>query len=990
MSKGWNSASKIHRNIRKEVTDQIAAREEILGAKSRSDKELLFINGKTGWIKLSSGVNFFTNKKDKKTLGSSQFAKSTILSGGLIKDGVYRGGIFAKTNSAYSLEDPGKGYKPAPGITSFTSNYSGTYGTYQKVRIGFQANSLDQLDELESLFLRPGMTMLVEWGNSIHIDNSGNVKTTIETVDNFFTTTGPKGKQDIISKIVELRESSNFNYDGMFGSVTNYQWQFNEDGTYDCSVDILGRGNLVESLELLIAPPEDEDDELIAVEKNKDSRTDFESALNIILKADMILRPGNIGTNETLKKFRRQDNIENTKAAARALLKAKPALWEAWKNEFTKSGRLIELITAVNKSNADSSDKIVLIRLSNILDLLNVTTMLKGGTDDRPAENIIKFYTGNPLDRQVVKYQDQQDQLDQIKNITPYLTFPGHVSVNPTKVVLPSNQEKTDFSYNFFTGNELTRQTNDILDMFVGVQYVLDVFDELVTRGDQNEKNVIDFIQNLLYGMQNSLGNINHFDIYTEANTDLLYLVDRKLTPEEEPKTLQLFGNRSTARSFSVNSQITPDMMTTIAIGATATSSDISLDVLNFQKWNEGLIDRFVSKKTYFKKEAQRTEDFLKQQKKDFIKLSEYIEDLNLEHIDKNAQYNRTATFRYNTGDEEAIAAVHRQVTQKLYTLATFKDGARPAGLLPIEISFSIDGISGLAIAETFKIQDEVLPERYRGKVGFVIKSLDHKIENNQWITDITGIMFISEPVTKIIDLPEIDQFIEKQLTPDAVPTISAGDLEDTPPIRYPLGSERRVRKDSAGDGSFLAPRGRRIHHAVDYEADGGDKVYAPISGKLAYKPIFNNRNGKGGGYLIIEGTKGKDGDYSKWRFALGYATIRKDMLEAMKDAGENSTPVSRGQRIGTVNYMAIGPFLPDQLVGGTADEQKAYNAKRKTAFEIRDNGFQYKNEIGGTVKVYGAETDEREMKNHLHVKVQHEIDGKFRIFDITNYPNFV
>lgn len=988
MSKGWNSASKIHRNIRTEVTNQIAARENILGAPSRTDKELLFINGKTGWIKLSSGVNFFTKQKtkDKETLGSSQFAKNTILSGGLIKNGVYRGGIFNKTNSAYKLEDPGKGYKPAPGITSFASNYSGTYGTYQKVRIGFQANSLDQLDELESLFLRPGMTMLVEWGNSIHIDNSGNVKTTIETVENFFTVTGPEGKQDIITRITELRSESNFNYDGMFGSATNYQWQFNEDGTYDCSVDILGRGNLVESLELLIAPPDDEDDDLIAVEKNKDSRTDFESALNIILKAEMIARQANIGESNRLSKERSSDNQRNAISAAKALEKAKPALWKAWSDEFRKSGRLFEVITAVNKTNADSSNKVVLMRLSNILDLLNVTTMLKGGTDDRPSENIIKFYTGNPLDRRVVVYQDQQDQLDQLLNITPYLTFDGHISVNPTKVVLPENRERTEFSYKFFQGNELTRQSNDILDMFVGVQYTLDVFDELVTRGDEGEKNVIDFIQSLLYGIQNSLGNINQFDIYTEANTDLLYLVDRKITPEEEPKTLQLFGNKSTARSFSVNSQITPSMMTTIAIGATATSSDISLDVLNFQRWNEGLIDRFVSKKTYFKKEAQRTEDFLKQQKKDFNKLLEYIEDLNLEHVNKNAQYNRTATFRYNTGDEESIAAVHRQVTQKLYTLATFRDGVRPAGLLPIEISFSLDGISGLAIAETFKIQDEVLPERYRGKVGFIIKSLDHKIENNQWITDITGIMYISEPVTKLKDLPEITEFIEQQLIPEKIQTISPGDLDETLPIRYPLGSKRKVRSDKAGDGSFFAPRGRRIHHAVDYEADGGDTVYAPIDGKLAYKPVFNNRNGKGGGYLIIEGT----GDYSKWRFALGYATIRKEMLEVMQSEGENSMDVARGQKIGTVNFMSVGPFLPDQLVGGTQAQQNAYNALRKKAFAIEDNGFKYKNEIGGTVKAYGAELDERDMKNHLHVKVQYEIDGKFRIFDITNYPKFV
>ena len=997
MSKGWNSTSKIHSNIRKEVTDQIAVREEIVGKKSRNDKELLFINGKTGWIKLSSGVNFFTDKKDKETLGSSQFAKNTILSGGLIKDGVYRGGLFAKSNSAYRLENPGKGYKPAPGITSFQSNYSGTYGTYQKLRIGFQANSLDQLDELESLFLRPGMSMLVEWGNSIYVDNAGKVKTTIQTVENFFTKTGPEGKKDIVNKITDLRESSCYNYDGMFGSVTNYQWSFNEDGTYDCSVDILGRGNLVESLELLIGPPQKEDDDVIEVEKNTDSRTDFESFLNIILKSDIRVRERYVNVDN---RARARFNRENTETAVKALKKAKPALYEAFEKETRKTGRDLELLTAINNSDADTNNKVILIRLSNILDILNVTTMLKGGTENKPTENIVKFFTGNTINQELVEYEGIQKKYEQITNITPYLTFPGHVSVNPTKVVLPDNREKTQFSYKFFKGKELTRRSNDILDLYVGIDYVLNVFDELVSRGDENEKNVIDFVQSLLYGFQTSLGDINHFDIYTEANTDILYLVDRKITPETEPKTIKLFGTESTARSFSVNSQITPSMMTTIAIGASATNTEAGIDVLNFQKWNEGLVDRFVSKKSYFAKEAKKTEDFLKQQKDDFLRLGEYISELNLELIDKNAERNGSSTFRYNAKDENSIAAVHKQVTQKLYTLATFKEGTRPAGLLPIEINFSIDGISGLSIAETFKIQDEVLPERYRGKVGFIIKSLDHKIENNQWLTDITGIMFISEPVTKINDLPNIAEFIEEQLVPEEANELSASDIEDKPIFRYPLGTSRKIRRDKSGDGSFGAKRGYRIHKAIDLKASPGDTVYAPIAGKLAYKPLFNNRNGKGGGYLIIEGTnEGGNQDYSKWRFALGYATIDPKLLELFKE-GENSIKVQRGTVIGEVNFMAAGERSKDNdtdfkasVYTNPADISTEITDRVKqiaTSVAIRANNYEYKNVLGATVKVYGRDEDEKHMENHLHVKVQYEVDGVLRNFNLTNYPNFV
>ena len=303
---------------------------------------------------------------------------------------------------------------------------------------------------------------------------------------------------------------------------------------------------------------------------------------------------------------------------------------------------------------------------------------------------------------------------------------------------------------------------------------------------------------------------------------------------------------------------------------------------------------------------------------------------------------------------------------------------------MPIELNFSIDGISGLAIAETFKVQDQVLPERYRGKVGFIIKSLDHKIENNQWLTDITGIMFITEPVTKINDLPDIAEFIEEQLVPDKVESISAGDLEETPRLRYPLGTSRKIRSDESGDGSFGASRGRRIHKAIDLEAEPGDPVYAPISG-----------NGKGGGYLIIEGTDSQEGDYSKWRFAIGYATIKKSLLQIMKDNNANSTEVVFGEVIGFTNFMAIGTYLghgqfdkSQQVANAGGSKKRVANLKK--AFEIKQNGYKYKNALGGTVVAYGLDKDNRAMRNHLHVKAQYEVDGKLKIFNLTNYPNFV
>ena len=41
------------------------------------------------------------------------------------------------------------------------------------------------------------------------------------------------------------------------------------------------------------------------------------------------------------------------------------------------------------------------------------------------------------------------------------------------------------------------------------------------------------------------------------------------------------------------------------------------------------------------------------------------------------------------------------------------------------------------------------------------------------------------------------------------------------------------IRQDSAGSGSFHAPRGGRLHEGVDFVCTAGQEIYAPISGKI-------------------------------------------------------------------------------------------------------------------------------------------------------------
>jgi hypothetical protein len=60
------------------------------------------------------------------------------------------------------------------------------------------------------------------------------------------------------------------------------------------------------------------------------------------------------------------------------------------------------------------------------------------------------------------------------------------------------------------------------------------------------------------------------------------------------------------------------------------------------------------------------------------------------------------------------------------------------------------------------------------------------------------------------------------------------------------------VRNDGAGQGSYGAPRGRRLHNGVDLQCVPGQDIYAPISGKIVRVAYPYVGDLKWTGFLIV------------------------------------------------------------------------------------------------------------------------------------------
>ena len=282
MAISWKETQVINTPLSQEVIQQLGIRREILSKEnSITDQELKFLHSNTGWIKVSSGVDEILKEDGKINPEVNKTAKENILFGGVFSsDSGIKNGILSE-NSSYSFSEQ-YGYRPMAGITSFSITNLDTYGAVRKATIDFSVNSLEDLSKFERLYLRPGFTAMLEFGHTIlakvpYANGPYYIDTNIDYYDNFFDNIEGnnleiKQKQDesteefedrkvqnrnnsrlkkVELEIKKLRKNSGYNYDAMFGRISNFQWTYNTDTTYDCSFDVMGYGSVIESLSAL-------------------------------------------------------------------------------------------------------------------------------------------------------------------------------------------------------------------------------------------------------------------------------------------------------------------------------------------------------------------------------------------------------------------------------------------------------------------------------------------------------------------------------------------------------------------------------------------------------------------------------------------------------------------------------------------------------------------------------------------------------------------
>ena len=178
----------IGKSFDKYVIDQVNQRQNKLGNGERSIDTIQLTNNKTSFLRLASSVDVdeeVARRLGHPDLAGDKLAKKMMLWGGVtslntnskgeISMGTLNSGFSeGSLDGAYGFGSKDFGYRPMPALegasTSFYNN-----GSLQKATIKIKAFNVQQLELIETLYMKLGYTILLEWGHTKFVNNKGDI-----------------------------------------------------------------------------------------------------------------------------------------------------------------------------------------------------------------------------------------------------------------------------------------------------------------------------------------------------------------------------------------------------------------------------------------------------------------------------------------------------------------------------------------------------------------------------------------------------------------------------------------------------------------------------------------------------------------------------------------------------------------------------------------------------------------------------------------------
>jgi predicted chitinase len=222
------------------------------------------------------------------------------------------------------------------------------------------------------------------------------------------------------------------------------------------------------------------------------------------------------------------------------------------------------------------------------------------------------------------------------------------------------------------------------------------------------------------------------------------------------------------------------------------------------------------------------------------------------------------------------------------------KQSAGSIGFIPYNISFTMDGISGIKIYNELSVDTNFLPAGYSKTTDFIVTGVDHKIQNGDWETSINVTLIPrTSPINNTItsSLSFTSQTEEAQTD-----TAPANTTSSTPLKRSKTPPDELIQ--AMKDYDISTPL-QRAHFLAQVAHESGEFIYKEeIASGAAYegrKDLGNTQSGdgkkfKGRGYIQVTGRANYEA-YDKYLKSKGITddVLANPTLVATKYAADAS-----------------------------------------------------------------------------------------------------
>lgn len=752
------------------IIGQIDARQKVFASgynpnNPRTPEFIAYAASNTSYLKMMSSVSLndleALNNPTIKTLGlkGTELAKQAILFGGVkALDGNLKGGILNTTPSvfndfAYGFGGTEYGLRPMPGLLSATIK-SENIGSLKTATINIKAWSRTQFEIIDVLYLRLGFYVLLEWGRVNYVNNKGELeKNGIRSLESKFFS-NDASVDGIQQAIVDNRYNSYGNYDAILGRVVNFSWTFEDDGSYNITVIVRSIGDVIESLKMNIL-----------TNSTKDSQ-ESQSYSTVPINLDLANTP-----------------VDNTRTYATPSPSPKTKISsQPYPN---KSNIHIKLNEFKNRLESNKTSGIR-TELSNneLIDLYKViwsggnpnSYYIRFGAFLKLLENEIipSIYKGSKATKQI------KFDYDVKSNIINYIDI--QISTDPRKILIEREFNIENQTYKILPGAEdfITKISNEaygnLMNIYINFDYIISLLDQL-TDQTTNKAVLIDFLKNLGATISNCLGSVNNITptidddnntikfidqnaLYNKSNV-ITYLKDQNYNINDQPGIFDLYGyqpgkyNQSGSagfiKEFTMKTELTSQFADMITIGAAAKSKVVGEDATALSKLNSGLTSSLFESLADPGLDINKSVSLEEQYSQAINDYYVFIKSMNM--LGVRPTWNDASFDTFPSVLNSFIRYAEQVKYEKTQKPST------STGFIPLNVSLTMTGMSGMKIYQEFTLDTNYLPSNYDRTMTWLIKGVTHTIENNNWTTIIESLSIpkiVTKPLSSDFRVAEI------------------------------------------------------------------------------------------------------------------------------------------------------------------------------------------------------------------------------------------